>query len=328
MKLPGRSYIFSILIFLGIFPSILFSQGLNYKVTSNINIGGGNRWDYIAVDTSSHHLYVTHASEVNVIDLDKDAVIGTIPNLNGVHGVAFAYEFNKGFISNGKSNSVTVFDLKTLNVLDSIKIDGKGPDAIVYDPFTKRVFTFNGKSGNSTAIDAQTDKIVGTVTLEAGPEFAVSGGDGKMYVNIEDKSDIQQFDAQTLTVTATWPLAPGEKPSGLAIDREHKILFSGCHNKLMVVLSAETGKVITTLPIGERIDACAFDPLDGLAFSSNGEGTITVVKEDSPDKFEVIDNITTQKGARTMAVDENTHRIFTVTMIDGKSFGVLVLDRK
>ena len=156
-------------------------------------------------------MYVTHASEVNVIDLDKDVVTGTIPNLNGVHGVAFAYEFNKGFISNGKSNSVTVFDLKTLNVLDSIKIDGKGPDAIVYDPFTKRVFTFNGKSGNSTAIDAKSDKIVGTVTLEAGPEFAVSDGNGKMYVNIEDKSDIQQFDPQYSSVTATWPLAPGEK---------------------------------------------------------------------------------------------------------------------
>jgi DNA-binding beta-propeller fold protein YncE len=316
------------LIFLGLFSSTIFSQGSGYRVADSINIGGGNRWDYIAVDTVSHRLYVTHATEVNVIDIDKGIIIGTIPNLNGVHGVAFANEFNKGFISNGKNNSVTVFDLKTLNVLDSIKVDGKGPDAIVYDPFTKRVFTFNGKSSNSTAIDAQTDKIVGTVTLEAGPEFAVSGGDGKMYVNIEDKSDIQQFNAQTLAVTATWPLAPGEKPSGLAIDREHKILFSGCHNKLMAILSAETGKVITTLPIGERIDACAFDPSDGLAFSSNGEGTITVVKEDSPSKFEVIDNIVTQKGARTMEVDEITHRIFTVTMVGGNSFGVLVLDRK
>lgn len=328
MRLLSRCYILAMLILPGIFSSFVYPQGSGYKVNGTINIGGGNRWDYIAVDTVAHRLYVTHASEVNIIDNDKNTIIRTIPNLSGVHGVAIAYEFNKGFISNGRNNSVTVFDLKTFNVLDSIKIDGKGPDAIVYDSFSKRVFTFNGKSSNATAIDAQTDKIVGTVTLEAGREFAVSGGDGKMYVNIEDKSDIQQFDAQTLTVTATWPLAPGEKPSGLAIDRAHKILFSGCHNKLMTILSAETGKVLTSLPIGDRIDACAFDPGTGLAFSSNGDGTITVIKEDSPEKFEVIDNVTTQKGARTMAVDENTHRLFTVTMLDGKNFGVIVLDRK
>jgi DNA-binding beta-propeller fold protein YncE len=316
------------LVFLSIYSSTAFTQSSGYKIADSINIGGVSRWDYIAVDTASHRLYVTHASEVNVIDLDKGTLIATIPNLNGVHGVAFANEFNKGFISNGKSNSVTVFDLKTFNVIDSIKVNGIGPDAIVYDSFSKRVFTFNGKSGNSTAIDAQTDEIAGTVTLEAGPEFAVSGGDGKMYVNIEDKSDIQQFDAQSLKVTATWPLFPGEKPSGLAIDREHNILFSGCHNKLMTILSAENGKVITTLPIGDRIDACAYDPATQLAFSSNGEGTITIVKEDSADKFEVVDNVITQKGARTMAVDMNTHRLYTVTMIGGNSFGVLVLDRK
>ena len=328
MKLVCKNYIFSILVFLGIFCSTLYSQNSNYKITGNIDIGGGNRWDYIAIDASSHRLYVTHASEVNVIDLDNNTVIGTIPNLNGVHGVAFANEFNKGFISNGKNNSITVFDLKTFNVIDSIKIDGKGPDAICFDPFTKRVFTFNGKSSNSTAIDAQTDKIAGTVALDGGPEFAVSDGAGKMFVNIEEKNEIQEFDPMALKVTATWPLAPGTGPSGLAMDREHKILFSGCHNKLMAVVNAETGRVITTLPIGERIDACAFDPSTGLAFSSNGEGTITVVKEVSPDKFKVIDNIVTQKGAKTMTVDENTHRLYTITMIDGKSFGVLILDRK
>jgi len=328
MKLFERCYILSMLISLGIFSSILYPQGSNYKVTGTINIGGGNRWDYIAVDNAAHRLYVTHASEVDVIDIDKDTLIGTIPNLNGVHGVAFANEFNKGFISNGRNNSVTVFDLKTLNVLDSIKIDGIGPDAIVYDTFTKRVFTLNGKSNNSTAIDAKTNKVIGTVTLEGKPEFAATDGSGKVYVNLEDKNSIQQFDAHSLSVTAKWPIAPGEGPSGLAIDRKHKILFSGCHNQLMVIVSAETGKVITTLPIGKGIDACAFDPSNGLAFSSNGEGTITVIKEDSPDKFAVLDNVVTQKGARTMAVDRNTHRIFTVTMIDGKSFGVLVLDYK
>ncbi len=328
MKLFDRCYAISIIILLGIFSSIVYPQGSNYKVTDTINIGGGNRWDYIAVDNVSHRLYVTHASEVNVIDIDKNALTGTIPNLNGVHGVAFAHELNKGFISNGRNNSVTVFDLKTFNVLDSIKIDGMNPDAIVYDAFTKRVFTLNGRSGNSTAIDAQTDKIIGTVTLEGKPEFAATDGSGKVYVNLEDKNSIQQFDAQSLSVTAKWSIAPGEGPSGLAIDREHKILFSGCHNQLMVILSAETGKVITTLPIGKGIDACAYDPSTGFAFSSNGEGTITVIKEDSPEKFEVLDNVVTQKGARTMAVDRNTHRIFTVTMIDGKSFGVLVLDRK
>jgi YVTN family beta-propeller protein len=327
MRLSGRGYILLLLILPGIFSSFVYPQRSGYKITGSVDIGGGNRWDYIAVDTASHRLYITHATEVNVIDLDKKVIIGTIPNLNGVHGVAFAYEFNKGFISNGKNNSVTVFDLKTLSVIDNIKIDGSGPDAIVYDSFTKRVFTFNGKSGNSTAIDAKTDEIAGTVTLEAGPEFAVSGGDGKMYVNIEDKSDIQQFDAQTLTVTATWPLAPGEKPSGLAIDRENNLLFSGCRNKLMVIVNLEIGQVIASVPIGDKIDACAFDPGTGLAFSSNGDGTITVIKENLPSKFEVIDNIVTQPGARTMAVDENTHRLYTVTLIDG-SFGMLEIDRK
>jgi DNA-binding beta-propeller fold protein YncE len=307
MKSFCQRLILSMLFCVILFSPALFSQGSGYKVTGSINIGGGNKWDYLTVDTSLHRLYVTHASEVNIIDIDKGALIGTIPNLNGVHGVAIAYEFNKGFISNGKNNSVTVFDLKTLEILDSIKIDGKGPDAIVYDPFTKRVFTFNGKSSNATAIDAQTNKIAGTVTLDAGPEFAVSDGSGKMFVNIEEKNEIQQFDPQSLTVTATWPLDPGKGPSGLAIDREHKILFSGCHNQLMVIVSAESGKVITTQPIGQRIDACAYDPSDGFAFSSNGDGTITVVKEDSPEKFEVLDNIATQKGARTMAVDENVY---------------------
>jgi YVTN family beta-propeller protein len=328
MNMNSRYYVLSIFLLLGIFSPLLLGQNSNYKITGNIDIGGGKRWDYLAIDTVSNRLYVTHASEVNVIDLDKNTLVGTIPDLNGVHGVAFAYEFGKGYITNGMNNTVTVFDLKTLKVLDSIKLDGKGPDAIAYDTYSKRIFTFNGKSDNSTAIDAKTDKVVGNVALDGGPEFAVSDGNGKMYVNLEDKNSIQQFDPQSLKVTAKWPIDPGEGPSGLAIDREHNILFSGCHNQLMVVVNAETGKVITTLPIGKRIDACKFDPSDGLAFSSNGEGTITVVKEDSPDKFEVIDNITTQPGARTMAVDLITHRIYTVTMIDGKSFGVLILDRK
>ena len=278
----------------------------------------------------THCLYLTETG-LHVIDLNNNSIIGEIPNLNGVHGIAFADEFGKGFISNGKNDTVTVFDLKTLKTIDNIHVTGKNPDAIVYDPYTKRIFTFNGHSSNSTAIDAKTNKIAGTVDLDGKPEFAVSNGEGLMYVNLEDKSLIEEFNPKTLKVIAKWPLAPGEGPSGLAFDIKNNILFSGCDNKLMVIVNAITGKVISTVPIGGRVDACGFDPGTNLAFSSNGEGSLTVVKELSPKEFKVVDNVDTGKGLRTMALDPTTHNVYLIGTLEGKnnmkSFGVLILKK-
>ena len=325
--------IFLHLLMLFLLPStFMFAQTSGYKVSGVINIGGESRWDYTAVDVPMNRLYVSHLTRVHVIDLKTNAVIGEIPDLHGVHGIAFADKFGKGFISNGMNDTVTVFDLKTLKTIDHVHVTGKAPDAIVYDPFTKRVFAFNAHSSNATAIDAATDKVVGTITFDGGPEFSVSNNKGLMYVNIESKNQIEVFNPKTLKVISKLPLTPGEGPSGLAIDLKHNILFSGCHNKLMAVVNAKTGKVITTLPIGGRVDACSFDPGTNLAFSSNGEGTLTVIHEVSPKEFKVIDNVTTQKGLRTMALDSITHKVYLIGMLEGqnnsKSFGVLILERK
>ena len=310
----------------------LFSQASGYKIVKTIPIGGQTWWDYLAVDNTYHRLFVSHASSVAVIDLSTDSLMYEIKDLNGVHGIAFAPEFNKGFISNGRSNSVTVFDLKTLKTLDNIEVTGENPDAILYDSFTKRVFTMNGRSSNTTAIDAKTGKIAGSIKLDGKPEFSVSDEKGKVFVNIEDKSEIQELDPKGLKVLNTWSIAPGEEPSGLAFDIKNNRLFSGCRNKMMVVVDSKSGKVLTTVPIGAGVDACAFDKNDQMIFSSNGEGNLTVIKEKTPDNFEVIDNVSTDRGARTMAFDETTKKIYTDTAIEDKDnskvFTVLVVDKK
>jgi DNA-binding beta-propeller fold protein YncE len=312
--------------------SLLFSQTNVYKISGTIDIGGEGRWDYTAVNVQLHRLYVSHGTKVHVINLNSNSVIGEIDSLNGVHGIAFADEFGKGFISNGRSDAVTVFDLKTNKTIDSIAVPGKNPDAIVYDPYSKRIFTFNGHSSNSTAIDAKTDKVVGTMALDGKPEFAVSNGKGLMYVNLEDKSKIVEFNPKTLKVLNVWSIAPGEDPSGLAFDVKNNILFSGCDNNLMMIVNAKTGKVITSEPIGGHVDACGFDPETNLAFSSNGEGTLTVVQETSPTEFKVVDNVATEKGLRTMALDPTTHKVYLIGMLtrkdDSKSFGILILDKQ
>lgn len=316
-----------------------------YKVVDKVKIGGEGGWDYAIVDTASDRLYLSHASRVIVFDTETKTVIGEIPNTFGVHGIALAQEFGRGYTSNGRDSSVTVFDLKTLQVLANIKLKQRNPDAILFDPFSKRVFTFNGGSANATALNAETLEILGTVDLGGKPEFAVTDLKGKIFVNIEDKSTVAVFDAKTLKVLAQWPLAPGEEASGLAFDREHNRLFSVCSNKLMVVLDAISGKVVASLPIGAGVDAAAFDPMTQLAFSSNGEGTMTVVKEETPDKFTVLENVATQRGSRTMALDAKTHKIYMASatygpppaptadrpnprpsMVPG-SFMVLVIDR-
>jgi DNA-binding beta-propeller fold protein YncE len=284
-----------------------------YRVSGTIHIGGEGGWDYLAADPAAHRLYVSHGTRVQVVDTITNAVVGEIPDTPGVHGIAVAPELGRGFTSNGRASTVTVFDLTSLAVIATVKVTGENPDAIAYDPVSRRVFTFNGRGHNATAIDATTAKVVGTLALDGKPEAAVADGKGRMYVNLEDKSEVVAFDARTLKVQGRWPLAPCEEPSGLAIDRTHRRLFAGCHNEVMAVMDAEDGQVLTTLPIGRGVDGAAFDPETGLAFTSNGEGTLTVVREDSPKKFTLLGNVPTKRGARTMALDEATHRIYLST---------------
>ena len=303
----------SLVVACSVFASTLSAQGTTYHVAKKIAAGGEGGWDYLIADTASERLYVSRSTHVMVVDLTRDSVVGDIPNTPGVHGIAFVQSLNRGFTSNGRDTSVTIFDLKTLAPISTVKVTGRNPDAIVYDPFSRRVFTFNGGGANTTAIDAATGAVAGTIELGGKPEFSVSDGKGTMYVNIEDKSEIVAFDPVSLKVKSRWALAPCEEPSGLALDNANHRLFSVCSNKLMAVLDANTGKVITTLPIGQGVDASGFDPATKLAFASNGEGTMTVVHEDSPDKFSVIATIPTQRGARTMALDVKTHRVYMST---------------
>jgi YVTN family beta-propeller protein len=284
-----------------------------YHLIKQVKLGGEGGWDYLTFDAKGKRLFISRGTHVMVVDSDTFAVVGDIPDTQGVHGVAIADEFGKGYTSNGRANTVTVFDLKTLKVLKQIPV-GQNPDAIIYDPASKRVFTMNGRSSDTTAIDAATDTVAGTLALGGRPEYAVADERGHVFVNLEDKSMIAEFDSKKLgDVLARWPIAPAEEPSGLAIDRKHARLFSTGANKTLAVLDAGTGKVLTTLPIGGGVDAAGFDPDAGLAFTSNGEGTLTVVHEDSPDKFTVLENVATQRGARTMALDPKTHRVFLVT---------------
>ena len=294
------------------FPALARSQQTPYHVVGRIPLAGEGGWDYLAVDTAAHRLYVSRGTHVAVIDLDRDSVVGDIPSTNGVHGIAFVRELNRGFTSNGRDTTVTIFDLKTLAPISVVKVTGRNPDAIIYDPVSRRVFTFNGGGENATAIDPQSGAVVGTIDLGGKPENAVSDGRGHMYVNIEDKSEVVAFDPRTLKVLARWPLAPCEEPSGLAMDRRTRRLFSVCSNGLMAVVDPDKGRVVTTLPIGKGTDGAAFDPASGFAVSSNGEGTMTVVHEESPDSFKVAATIPTQRGGRTIALDERTHRFYTI----------------
>lgn len=284
-----------------------------FKVIRSVRVGGEGGWDYLTVDAASRRFYVTRGTHVMVLDADTLEPVGEIPKTEGVHGVALAPDLGRGFTSNGRANTVTVFDLKSLKPLDEVKVTGENQDAILYDAATKRVFTFNGRGQNATVIDGATGKVESTIPLGGKPEFAATDLEGHVYVNIEDKSQVVAIDSRRSVVEKTWPLAPCEEPSGMAIDRSKGRLFIGCDNKLMAVVDTSSGKVVATLPIGEGVDATGFDPGPALAYSSNGEGTLTVVHEEAPDKFRVVANVPTKPRARTMAVDEKTHRVFLVT---------------
>ena len=289
-----------------------FAADPGLHVVKTYKLGGEGGWDYLKLDPDSRRLYISHSTHVIVIDADSGKSVGDIPDTPGVHGIALAPELGRGFTSNGREGMVTIFDLTTLKPISKVKV-GENPDAILFDPATKRVFTFNGKSNDSTAIDGATGKVVGTISLGGKPEFAVSTGTGELFVNLEDKSELLSLDPKDLKVKSRWPLAPCQEPSGLALDAKNRRLFAGCDNKMMAVVNADTGKVITTLPIGDGVDANAFDPETGFAFASCGEGVLTVAHEDSPDKFSVVQNVPTEKGARTMALDPKTHDVFLVT---------------
>jgi len=285
----------------------------NYKLTNKIHIEGDGGWDYLSVDETNSRIYVSHSMQAQIVDIKTGKLAGTIPNTNGIHGITIATDLNKGFTSNGRDSSVTIFNLKTLEVIAKVKVTGANPDCILYDTFSQKVFTFNGRSANATVIDANENKVVATIPLDGKPEFSVADGKGLVYVNIEDKSVINVINTTNLTVVKHWPIAPGEEPSGLALDNKTHRLFSVCGNKLMVVTDAETGKVITTLPIGDRCDGVAFDPKYQRIYSSNGEGTVTVVQEIDSNNFKVLETIITQPGARTITIDKNTHHLYLPT---------------
>jgi DNA-binding beta-propeller fold protein YncE len=289
------------------------AAGAGYHVVTTYKIGGDGGWDYLTADADTRRVYISRGTHVMVIDADSGKNVGDIPDTAGVHGIALAPELGRGFTSNGREGTVSIFDIKTLAPSSKVKV-GDNPDAILYDPATKRVFTFNGKSQDSTAIDGATGNVLGTIKLDGKPEFAASDAKGEIFVNIEDKSELVAIDPNKLKVKKTWPLAPCTGPSGLSIDRKNHRLFVGCDNKMMAVVDADSGKVLATPAIGDGVDATAFDPETGMAFASCGaEGVLTIVKEDSPDKFSAAGNVPTQKGARTLALDTKTHNIFVVT---------------
>jgi outer membrane protein assembly factor BamB len=292
--------------------AVALAAGSGYHVVTTYKVGGDGGWDYLTTDAEARRVYISRGTHVMVLDADSGKGVGDIADTPGVHGIALAPELGRGFTSNGREGTVSIFDIKTLATSSKVKV-GDNPDAILYDPATKRVFTFNGRSQDSTVVDAASGKVLGTIKLDGKPEFAASDAKGMIYVNIEDKSELTAIDPNKMEVKANWPLAPCTEPSGLSIDRKKRRLFVGCDNKMMAVVDADSGKVLATPAIGDGVDATTFDAETGLAFAScGGDGVLTVVKEESPGKF-TVENVPTQKGARTLALDAKTHNVFVVT---------------
>ena len=323
MRSALKKYAVSIL--LVVFTFSLAWAADSYQITKKIPIPGQGSWDYLTVDEGARRLYVSHGTQVEVLDLDSGAIVGKIENTQGVHGIAIAPDLGRGFVSDGQSSTVTIFDLKTLKTIAEVPT-GKKPDAIIYDPATSRVFAFNGGSNSATVIEAKDGKVAGTIDLGGGPEFAAADGNGYVYNNLEDESLVLKINSRTLKVEQRWPTAPCASPSSMAIDRANRRLFLGCRSKVMAVMDADTGKIITTLPIGDHVDATAFDVETRLIFNSNGEGTVTVIRQDSPDKYSIVETVKTLPRAKTSALDPKTHRLFLSTGESGQ-FEVLVLGK-
>jgi hypothetical protein len=294
-------------------PPVPAPSPAGYHLLKTIPVGGDGGWDYLTFDGAARRLYITRSTRVTVLDPDSGKVVGEIPNLSGVHGVALAPDLGRGFISNGRADKVTVFDLKSLQVVSELKSTGQNPDAILYDPASHRVFAFNGRSGNATVYDAASGQVAATIPLGGKPEFAASDRKGMVFVNIEDKNEVVGLDSAKLTLAKRWPLAGCEEPSGMAIDTAHRRLIVGCGNETALVVDSDSGRIVAKLPIGKGVDANGFDPGTGLAFASCGDGTLTVIHEDSPDHWTVVGKAATRQGARTMAVDEKTHDVFLAT---------------
>jgi len=294
-----------------------------YQITKKIPVPGQGGWDYLAVDEAARRLYVSHGTQVEVLDVDSGKLVGKIEDTPGVHGIAIAPELGRGFVSNGQAATVTIFDLKTLQKIGDVPT-GKKPDAILYDPATARVFAFNGGSNSATVIDAKEGKVAGTVDLGGGPEFAAADGTGFVFDNLEDEGLVLKIDARKMTVEQRWKAC--DAPSSMAMDRENRRLFIGCRSKVMAVMNADTGQVIMTVPIGDHVDATAYDATTKLIFNSNGEGTVTVVRQDSPDKYSVVETVKTLPRAKTMALDPKTHQLFLSTAENGQ-FEVLVVGK-
>jgi YVTN family beta-propeller protein len=288
--------------------AVALAAGPGYKVLDKIKIGGANGWDYVYVDSAAQRLYVSHTGQVEVIDTAAQKLVGTIPDTTGVHGIAIASDLGRGYTSNGRDNSVTIFDSKTLATIKKVPIAGKNPDAILYEPVSKKVFTFNGTSHDVTAIDARSGDPGTTFSVGGKPEFSQHDGKGKVWVNIEDTAEIVEIDAAKAAVTKRFSIAPCSDPTGLAIDLAKRRLFAACSNKLMAVVDPDAGKVLATLPIGQGADGAAFD--NGFAFASNGaDGTVTVIGEQGG-KYEVLETVETQRSGRTIGVDSRTHKLY------------------
>ena len=313
-----RSYLFALLLASSSLPAALAQKaaskapasGPGYHLLAPIPLGGEGGWDYVHVDSKARRLYASHGTKVEVVNLDTRQKVGTIANTPGVHGIEVAA--GRGFVSCGLNNTVLLFDPQTLKKTGSVPT-GSRPDALLYDAFSNRLFVFNNGATTATVIDAKTAKVVGTAELGGAPEAGVSDGHGTIFVNLEDKSEIAAVDAKTLKVKHRWSVAPGEEPSGLGLDEARHRLYTVCGNKKMVVLDSRTGQRLAELPIGEGTDGAVFDPGTGLAISSNGEGSLTVVKEAKPGQFRVLQTATTERGARTLALDPKTHHLYSLT---------------
>ncbi len=319
MKNTSRFFLFYALVFLGasISPGDLNAQS-GYQLIKKTVIGGEGGWDYLVVDSENRRLYASHGTQVEVLNADTHEKIGVIPNLQGVHGIAVVPKAGRGITTNGRSSTVTIFDLKTLKPIVELPT-GKNPDALLYDNYSDRVFVFNHSGGSTTAIDITAGKVVGTIEIGGDAlEAGVSDEKGTIFVNLEDSHEIVSFDANTLKIKSRWKITPGEEPTGLAMDRATHRLFAACHNELMMVINSDDGKIVAQVPIGKRVDGAVFDPVSKLAISSNGEGTITIIQEISPNEFKVIENVKTAVGARTIAYDNKTNHVFLATATYGE----------
>ena len=307
-------------------PASLAGAATNYELLKKVAVAGAGGWDYVIVDEAARRVYISHATQVDVMDADSLALVGTIPNTQGAHGVAIAAEFGRGYVTAGKADAVVPFDLKTLKPLPEIKV-GKKPDAIIYEPLTKRVYVMNGDSDSISVLNAKDGSLAGTIDLGGGPEYGVSDGKGNFYVNLEEKNETLHIDVNTLKVKERWPLAPCGTPTALAMDLETHRLFVGCRSKHLGVLNSESGKLVFTAPIGERVDADAFDAATKMVYLSTGDGKVFIFHEDSPDKYSLAQELVTVKGSKTAGYDSKTKRLYVPSSENG-AMQLLVYEQK